>query len=302
MKIVVGTRGSKLALTQTKWVIEQLKQVAPNVEFELKIIKTKGDRIQDVALDKIGDKGVFVKEIEDQLLNKTIDLAVHSMKDMPSVSPRGLKFSYSPKREDARDVLILKQGYVGIEDLPKGATIATGSKRRKYQLLALRPDLNIVGIRGNIDTRIRKIKEENLAGVVLAAAGVKRLGLEEKIGYYFPIEAMLPAPAQGALALEIRTEDENLEKMLKKISNLETQLQIAAERTFLAAVEGSCNIPIGAYCDLKDNQAYFKALLGDEEGNKIVTHTLVGDCTTIEEAKNLGEEAAQIIMKELKSL
>ena len=177
MKIVVGTRGSKLAVTQTNWVIDKLKEKHPSVEFEVKIIKTKGDLIQNVSLDKIGDKGLFVREIEQQLIDGEIDMAVHSMKDMPSSLPEGLKFASVPKREDQRDVLILKDGYNSLEDLPQGATIGTGSKRRKYQLLNHRPDLNIVSIRGNVDTRIRKIKDENLDGIVLAASGILRVGL-----------------------------------------------------------------------------------------------------------------------------
>lgn len=168
MKVVVGTRGSKLALTQTNWVIDELKKNNPEVDFEIKIIKTKGDLVQHLSLDKIGDKGLFVKEIEQQLLYKEIDIAVHSMKDMPSCLPAGLKFAGIPKREDPRDVLILKEGYTSIDDLPQGAKIGTGSKRRKYQLLRARPDLEIVPIRGNIDTRVRKIEDENLDGVVLA--------------------------------------------------------------------------------------------------------------------------------------
>ena len=198
MKIIVGTRGSKLAVTQTNWVINKLKEKHPEVEFETKIIKTKGDLIQNVSLDKIGDKGLFVKEIEQQLIDGQIDMAVHSMKDMPSNLPEGLKFASIPKREDARDVLVLKEGYSSINDLPNGAKVATGSKRRKYQLLKYRPDLNIVPIRGNVDTRIRKIVDENLDGVVLAASGLLRVGLEDKITYYIPKDIMIPAPAQGA--------------------------------------------------------------------------------------------------------
>ena len=219
MKIIVGTRGSKLAVTQTNWVINKLKEKHPEVEFETKIIKTKGDLIQNVSLDKIGDKGLFVKEIEQQLIDGQIDMAVHSMKDMPSNLPEGLKFASIPKREDARDVLVLKEGYSSINDLPNGAKVATGSKRRKYQLLKYRPDLNIVPIRGNIDTRIRKIVDENLDGVVLAASGLLRVGLEDKITYYIPKDIMIPAPAQGALAIEIRENSKDIEEIINSLKD-----------------------------------------------------------------------------------
>ena len=239
MKVVVGTRGSKLALTQTNWVIDQLKERNPQVEFEVKIIKTKGDLIQHLSLDKIGDKGLFVKEIEQQLLDKEIDIAVHSMKDMPSTLPAGLRFAGTPEREDPRDVLILKEGYKNIDDLPRGAKIGTGSKRRKYQLLKYRPDLEIVPIRGNIDTRIQKIKDENLDGIVLAAAGMIRAGMTEQISYYFPVDLMVPAPAQGALAIEIRENDLEIESLVNSIKDEVTQVRVAAERGFLIGVNGS---------------------------------------------------------------
>ena len=178
MKIVVGTRGSNLALTQTNMVIDMLKEAHPNIEFKVKIILTKGDIIKDLPIDKIGGKEIFTKEIEKELLAGTIDLAVHSMKDMPAELPPGLKLSYTPKREDSRDVLILREGIKGLDDLPLGGKIGTGSKRRKFQILQYRPDLEVVGLRGNIQTRINKIITENLDGVILAAAGINRLGLE----------------------------------------------------------------------------------------------------------------------------
>ncbi|MEG0580369.1 MAG: hydroxymethylbilane synthase, partial [Niameybacter sp.] len=247
MKVVVGTRGSKLALTQSKWVVSQLEACNPEVEFEIKIIKTKGDLIQNVPLDKIGDKGLFVKEIEQQLLEGKIDLAIHSMKDMPSEVCQGLQFTYTPVREDARDVLILKKPINYLSELPEGARIGTGSKRRKYQLLAARPDLSIEPIRGNIDTRISKIETENLDGIVLAAAGVKRIGREDEIGYYLPVDVVLPAPAQGALAIEIREADERIYNLIRPIEDINSQIQIEAERAFLKGVDGSCHMPIGAY-------------------------------------------------------
>ncbi|MBO3446090.1 hydroxymethylbilane synthase [Clostridium sp. CCUG 7971] len=295
MKIVVGTRGSKLALTQTNWVVNELKKKYPNVEFEVKIIKTKGDLIQNVSLDKIGDKGLFVKEIEQQLLNKEIDMAVHSMKDMPSNLPDGLKFASIPKREDPRDALILKEGYSNLEDLPKGATIGTGSKRRKYQLLKYRPDLNIVSIRGNIDTRIRKIEDENLDGVVLAASGLIRAGLHNNISQYLPVDIMIPAPAQGALALEIRDNDIEIEKIIDCLKDDVTKIQVEAERGFLDGVNGSCHIPMGAYCTVEGENIDLVGLYGDEEGTKLVIKSISGQAS---KARELGLELAQLISKE----
>lgn len=295
MKIVVGTRGSKLALTQTNWVIEQLKEKYPDIEFYTKIIKTKGDIIQNISLDKIGDKGLFVKEIEQQLLSGEIDMAVHSMKDMPSSLPEGLKFAGIPKREDPRDALVLKEGYNSLDDLPKGAKVGTGSKRRKYQLLKYRPDLNIVPIRGNIDTRIRKIQDENLDAVVLAASGLLRAGLEEKIGYYIPKQMMIPAPAQGALAIEIRKDSSEIENILNSLSDKQTEIQVSAERGFLDGINGSCHIPIGAYCDVDGDDISLVGLFGNEDGTRLVTKTIEGKALN---AREVGLELAKLILKE----
>ena len=295
MKLVVGTRGSNLALVQTNWVVEQLKKNNPNIEFEIKIIKTKGDLIKDLPLDKIGDKGLFVKEIEKSLLDKEIDMAVHSMKDMPSYLPEGLKFAHSPRREDPRDALIFREGYKTLEDLPQGAKIGTGSKRRKYQLLKHRPDLEIVPIRGNIETRIKKIETENLDGVVLAASGLRRAGLEEKIDYYIPTDIMLPAPAQGILALEIREDDKETEKIIDSIKDNITKVQIDAERGFLIGVNGSCHIPMGAYCEVDGEKITLTGLYGDGNGKKIVIQSKEG---TLADAQKIGYELAKSVLKE----
>ena len=299
MKIIVGTRGSKLALIQTNWVVEELKKANPDIEFEIKIIKTKGDLITNLPLHKIGDKGLFTKEIEQQLLDKEIDLAIHSMKDMPSVLPKGLKFANIPKREDPRDVLILREEYSSIEDLPKGAKIGTGSKRRIYQLLKYRPDLEIVPIRGNIDTRIKKIEDENLHGIVLAAAGLIRAGLENRISYYIPTNIMIPAPAQGALAIEIRENDSIIENIVSHIKDEITEAQVAAERGFLTGVNGSCHVPMGAYCEINDDNMILTGLYGDENGDKLVIKSLEGK---IEDASKLGFELADKVLKEYNNL
>ena len=295
MKIVVGTRGSKLALVQTNWVVDELKKANPEIEFEVKIIKTKGDLVTHLPLHKIGDKGLFTKEIEQQLLDKEIDLAIHSMKDMPSILPEGLKFASIPKREDPRDALIFKEGYKSLDDLPQGARIGTGSKRRKYQLLKHRPDLEIVPIRGNIETRIKKIETEKLDGVVLAASGLRRAGLDDKIDYYIPTDIMLPAPAQGILALEIREDDKETEKIIDSIKDDITKIQIDAERGFLIGVNGSCHIPMGAYCEIEGEKITLTGLYGDGEGKKIVVQSQVG---TLADAPKIGYELAKSVLKE----
>ena len=294
MKIRVGTRGSNLALIQTNWAIDRLKEKFPEVEFEVKIIKTKGDKILHLSLDKIGDKGLFVKEIESQLLKGEIDLAVHSMKDMPAEVVEGLKFAAVPKREDPRDVIILREGLNSFDELPIGATIGTGSKRRKYQLLRKRPDLNIVPIRGNIETRISKIESENLDGIVLAASGVIRADLEEKITEFLPVDLMIPAPAQGALALEIRENDEELEKMIDAIRDEISQIQTDAERSYLAGIDGSCHIPMGAYCEVDGEKLTLTGIFGDEDGEKITVASLEGDR---DNPKELGSNLAKLVLK-----
>lgn len=301
MEIIVGTRGSKLALTQTNWVINQLKAHQSDITFTVKIIKTKGDLIQNVALDKIGDKGVFVKEIEQQLLDGQIDIAIHSMKDMPSEVTEGLEFVKTPVREDRRDVLVLREPISDLSELREGAVIATGSKRRMYQLLAVRPDLKIVPIRGNIDTRIRKIEEENLDGVVLAAAGIKRVGLESQIGYYLPEDTMIPAPAQGALAIQIRKNDERVKPVVTAIESPSDEIEVQAERAFLGGVNGSCNIPIGAYAKAEGNTLFVKCLLGNEEGTKLVRKEITREITNEEDARAVGLELAKMTLKELEN-
>ena len=215
MKYIIGSRGSRLALIQTKYVQEKLAKAYPEHTFEIQIIKTKGDKIQNKPLDKIGGKGLFVKEIEEKIISGEIHMGVHSMKDMPSTPAKGLVFTKVWKREDPRDVLILRTAK-HLSELREDAVIATGSKRRAFQLLKLRPDLQIINIRGNVDTRLRKMEEQQLDGIVLAAAGLKRLGMEDVITQYLAPEDMISAPAQGALALEVREDQKELQKMLMK--------------------------------------------------------------------------------------
>lgn len=245
--VIIGTRGSRLALWQAQFVKQQLAQHFPNVDVNLKIIKTTGDTIQNRSLVGLG-KGVFTKEIEIALLNGDIDLAVHSLKDLPTELPSGLCIAAIPSREDPRDVLVTSTGFP-IEDLLNGAKIGTTSPRRKAQLLHIRPDLQVVDVRGNVDTRLRKLEETDLDGIILAAAGIKRLLKQEVITQFFEIEQMVPAVGQGALAIEAREGDGNIENLLFPLNDRTTAAEITAERSVLESLGGGCQVPIGAYAE-----------------------------------------------------
>ncbi|MCT4631172.1 MAG: hydroxymethylbilane synthase [Firmicutes bacterium] len=294
--LIVGTRGSKLALTQTNWVVRQLKAVNAELEIEVKIIKTKGDMILDKALDKIGDKGLFVKEIESELIKGNIDFAVHSMKDMPTENPEGLVFAKIPKREDNRDALVLKKGYKSLDDIPFGGKLGTGSKRRVYQIKSLRPDIECIPVRGNIETRMGKIESENLDGVILAAAGLIRNGHEDKISEYLDPKVFIPAPAQGALGIQYKEKDLEVEKLLNSISHEESTLTTYVEREFLKNVEGSCHLPVGAYCFIENNCVNLKVLFGDEDGEKLVN---ISGKESIDKYKTLGKSMAIKVLEEM---
>jgi hydroxymethylbilane synthase len=301
MKIKIGTRGSKLALTQTQWVVDQLTQKFPHIQFETQIIVTKGDRIQNVSIEKIGDKGAFVKEIEDALLVGTIDMAVHSMKDMPAEVTSGLIFTESPIREDATDTLVTPHPISSFMELPQNAVVATGSKRRSYQLLEKRPDIKVIGIRGNVDTRIKKMLEQNLDGVILATAGLNRLKLNEAENYRcvnISVEDMVPAPAQGILGIQIREGRPDLLDMINQIKDLNTNVQLVAERSFLKALGGNCHLPIGAYCKLEEEKLSLVGLFGTEDGAFISRHIMVGEQ---HEAENIGVMLARKIKEEVES-
>lgn len=243
--ITIGTRGSQLALWQAQFVKEQLAHHFPDVEVNLKIIKTTGDTVLDRSLVGLG-KGVFTKEIEIALHNGEIDLAVHSLKDLPTELPEGLCIGAIPTRDDPRDVLVTSNGS-SLEKLQSGAKIGTTSPRRKAQLLHIRPDLRVVDVRGNVDTRLRKLQETDLDGIILAAAGMKRLQKEDCITQYFDTEQMVPAVGQGALAIEVRDNDSIVEKLLDPLNDKATAAEITAERTLLECLGGGCQLPIGAY-------------------------------------------------------
>ena len=266
MKYSIGTRGSRLAIAQANMVCNALKRAYPKDEFELRIVKTTGDLILDKPLHELGDKGVFVKEIEELLLSGEIQIGAHSMKDMPSEPACGLMFTKAWKREDPRDILALREK-TSLMDLPKGAKIGTGSRRRAIQLLKLRPDLNIVGIRGNVETRLRKMEEEGLDGIALAAAGLHRLGLQDKITQYLETRQVIPAPAQGILALEIREGDEALLSMLDAFCDPDTVRAVEAERGFLQEIGGNCHVPVGAvFLPQKNGEDSLHVMFGRETG------------------------------------
>lgn len=300
MKIIVGSRGSDLALTQTKMVIADIEKLNPQVECEIKIIKTTGDIIYDQPIAQIGGKEIFTKEIEKELLNKGIDMAIHSMKDMPGVLPEGLKLSYTPKRVDPRDVLVLKEGYKSIDDIPQGGVIGTGSMRRKYQILDMRPDLQVVGIRGNVQTRIDKIDSENLDGTILAASGMKRLGID--LGdrmHYLEVDDFSPSPCQGILAIEIREDHTELDRVLKTISDPNTEIEASAERAYLKSVGGSCTVPVGARSIISGDDIQLEGFLGSDDGEVMMKKKMDGK---IDAAAELGKTLGEEMLKEMKRI
>ncbi len=288
-KIIVGSRRSKLALAQTRWVIGRLKRLGCPWEFEIREIVTKGDQILNVTLSKVGGKGLFVKEIEQALLREEIDMAVHSMKDMPAVLPAGLTIGSVPEREDPRDVFLAKGG-ISFRELPEGAVIGTSSLRRKAQLLALRPDLDIRWIRGNIDTRLKKLKTENYDGIILAAAGLSRLGFpREDITEYFNEDDMVPAVGQGALAVECREDDNGLLEWLAKLTCRRTERAVIAEREFLKQVGGSCQVPVGGHAKTsEDGGILFTAFVASPDGRQVFKERVAG-----KDPASVGREAAE---------
>jgi hydroxymethylbilane synthase len=291
-ELKIGTRGSQLALFQANWVKEKLVETHPNLKVTLIKIKTTGDKIQDAPLAKIGGKGLFVKEIEEALIQKKIDLAVHSIKDVPTELPKGLHLSVITKREDPRDVFISKDGRT-LKDLPQGAKIGTSSLRRQAQLLHFRNDFELVSLRGNLDTRLKKLKTMNIDGIVLALAGVKRLGLEERITEIIPPEISLPAIGQGALGIETRMDDEGVEGQIRFLNDPDSSIAVSAERAFLKKLEGGCQVPIAAFARTVRAAFQIDGLVGTIDGKRLLRHHVEG---TIEEAESLGIQLAEILL------
>ncbi len=290
---VLGSRGSELALWQTNYVKTTLERYFPELNLEIKIIKTTGDKLLDVALAKIGDKGLFTKQIETALLNGEIDLAVHSLKDLQTVQPTGLCIGAVSKREKPNDVLISKK-YPSIDELPKNAKVATGSLRRKSQILHYRNDLQIFEIRGNVPSRLKKFAESDLDAMILAFAGVHRLELDEHIAEIIPFKIMLPAVGQGAMAIEIREDDAELNKIIQVLNDEETRFCITAERAFLRTLEGGCQVPIGANAFLQNDELHLQGLVGNLNGTIILRDKIIG---AKNDAENLGELLADILIR-----
>ena len=284
----IGTRGSKLALWQAEWVKSRLENLHSGLAVELTIIKTKGDKILDVPLAKVGGKGLFVKEIEAALSAGSIDLAVHSMKDMPAEIPTGLCIGAVPVREVPVDALITRDAQT-LETLPRGARIGTSSLRRASQLRRARPDIEIVPLRGNLDTRLRKLDEGQMEAIVLAAAGVRRLGLEARISQKLDTEIMLPAVGQGALCIETRDGDTTIAPLVAPLEDAATRIAVTAERAYLHRLEGGCQVPIAGHATLLDGRLTLCGLVSDLEGQTVIKATQVG---RPEEAETIGRELA----------
>ncbi|MDH5564903.1 MAG: hydroxymethylbilane synthase [Nitrospirota bacterium] len=301
--IVIGTRGSQLALWQAEWVQAQLKQMAPDLSVVLKRIQTSGDKIQDVPLAKVGGKGLFVKEIEEALLQKEIDLAVHSMKDLPAVLPSGLQIICVPEREDARDAWLAWNGNK-LDALGLGGRVGTSSLRRQSQLLHVRPDLQIEMLRGNVDTRLRKLQEKHFDAIVLAASGLKRLGWDAHITECLPVDISLPAIGQGALGIEGREDDAFVIDLVSQLEHNPTRVAVTAERALLRRLEGGCQVPIAGHAVLQGDDLTLDGLVASLDGKRYVRYSLTGSMIKPESigtrvAEELLARGAQPILQEI---
>ena len=288
----IGTRGSPLALVQSRWVEAQLRSLHPDLATELIIIKTTGDKLKDVPLAQVGGKGLFIKEIEEALLAGEVDLAVHSLKDMPAEMPPGCALGAVPLREDCRDAFI-SQRHASLGDIPAGGRVGTGSLRRKVQVLHHRPDLEVVHLRGNVETRLRKLETEGLDAIILAAAGLKRLGLGHVPREFLSEEEMLPAIAQGALGLEVRAADAAMLELLNPLNHVPSQVAVTAERAFLGRLEGGCLVPVAALGRLENGALSLDALISDLEGRRYLRDRLTGPPG---EAAAMGRRLAEMLL------
>jgi hydroxymethylbilane synthase len=281
----IGTRASALALWQADWVKDELEERYPGMEVTLTKIKTQGDKILDVPLAMVGGKGLFVKEIEEAMLRDEIDIAVHSMKDVPTIFPEGLALRCITEREDCRDIVILRPGVSTWKDLPQGARIGTSALRRKAQLLHIRPDLQMVDIRGNVQTRIKKLTDENLDAIILAAAGMHRLGYTNQIGEYLSVDVSIPAIGQGALGIESRIDDDETNALIDFFNHPESDWAVRAERAFLRRLEGGCQVPIACHGTVEGETLTLTGFVSDCEGVHCLKKTITG---SVRDAEKMG--------------
>ena len=293
-QIIIGTRGSKLALWQADYVEQRLREEYPGLQVTQKRISTKGDRILDVPLAKIGGKGLFTKELEEEMLSGSIDLAVHSLKDMPAKVPDGLMIAAVTKRLDPGDALVSNR-FSSFSELPQGARVGTSSLRRRAQLLCARPDLTMIDLRGNVNTRLRKLDEGEYDAIVLAVAGLKRLGFADRIREILPQTMVLPAVGQGALAIETRADDKETRDMLAFLRDDETICCAEAERSFLARVEGGCQVPVGVYATAEGDDLKVEAVIASLDGRRSYRGTVNGAKA---DAAKLGKGLAEKLLNE----
>ena len=293
-QIVIGTRGSKLALWQADYIEQRLREQYPELSVTQKRVTTKGDRILDVPLAKIGGKGLFTKELEEEMLSGDIDLAVHSLKDMPAKVPDGLVIAAVTKRLDPGDALVSNR-FSSFEELPQGAKVGTSSLRRRAQLLCARPDLTMLDLRGNVNTRLRKLDEGEYDAIVLAVAGLKRLGFADRIRQVLPRDMVLPAVGQGALAIETRADDKETRDMLAFLRDDDTICCTEAERSFLARVEGGCQVPVGVYATAEGDGLNVEAVIASLDGQRFYRGNVKG---TRKDAAKLGENLAEKLLDE----
>jgi hydroxymethylbilane synthase len=292
-QITIGSRGSALALWQTHHVESLLRATDPELVVNITIIKTTGDKILTSSLAEIGGKGAFTKELEDALLAGEIDLAVHSLKDLPTTLPDGLMVAAILERAQAEDVFLSNTHSAKLLELPKGAVIATGSLRRRAQILARRPDYNIVDIRGNVPTRIEKLRNSTWSGMILAGAGIRRLGLEQNIAHTIPLSDMLPAPGQGAIAIEIAKNKPEVDELIKKLHHEATAVAVNAEREVLAALGGGCQLPLGTYGRIENGELHLDACIARLDGKELLKSSLSGKPT---EGQALGKKVAEDLL------
>ncbi len=292
-EIIVGTRDSALAMWQTNWVVDNLRKLNPEYSFRIVSLKTQGDKILDVALAKIGDKGLFTKELEVGMLEGNIDLAVHSMKDLPTMLPEGLMIGCICERVDPRDVVISRHGKT-LRELPEGARVGTSSLRRCAQLLRFRPDLQLESLRGNLNTRMAKLERNNLDAIVLAAAGVERMGWGDRITEYLSTDISLPAVGQGSIGIEIRENDREVHEIVSKLNHFPSQAAITAERAMLRRLEGGCQIPIGALGTVAGDRLTLEGVVAGLDGKELIRNSVSGP---VDDAAVLGQQLAEKLIE-----